>query len=237
VADHGAAGRSLFDPKRSLQLRPTLHVRAGSAFSRSNVIHGMGEQVKELLEERGCAAEALRSRTDAAAQLFREQNGPLVAYLTSRLRSAQEAREVAQEAFARLLQLPWSSSPSRLVRDYLFKTARHLAIDRLRHETVRRSAQDRELLEPHGPETDDPVERLVAREHAEALLGFLQELPAKCQQVLELHRLEGLTQQAVGKRLGLSDRMVRRYVSYAVVYCRLRLDGLSAAQARQKMVL
>jgi RNA polymerase sigma factor (sigma-70 family) len=192
-----------------------------------------------VLEDRERNAAALQSRADAAAHLFREHNGPLVAYLTSRLRSVQEAKEVAQEAFVRLLQLPWSSSPGRLVRGYLFATAKHLAIDRLRHQAVRRSVEQRALLEQHGgtSEMDDPVKHLLAREHAEALLGFLHELPAKCRQVFELHRFQDLPQQEVGARLSLSDRMVRRYVTYAMVYCRLRLDGLTAAQASEKLEL
>lgn len=190
-----------------------------------------------LLEAGEREAADVQAHTDAAAHLFREHHGPLVAYLTNRLRSVQEAKEVAQEAFLRLLQLPRTGSPVRLVREYLFKTATHLAIDRLRHQQVRRSVEGR--LEPHGEaaEMDDPIKQLLAREHAESVLGFLEELPAKCQRVFELHRLEGLSQQEVAARLSLSDRMVRRYVTYAMVYCRLRLDGLTALEASQKLVL
>jgi RNA polymerase sigma-70 factor (ECF subfamily) len=195
--------------------------------------------LEPLLDDPERKAAASQLRSDAAARLFREHNSRLVAYLALRLRSVQEAKEVAQEAFVHLLQLPWSSSPGRLVREYLFKTATHLAIDRLRHHEVRRSAERRERLQLHdeAAEMDDPATQLLAREHAEALLGFLQELPAKCQQVFELHRLDGLSQQEVGARLSLSDRMVRRYMTYAMVYCRLRLDGLTAGQASHKAVL
>ena len=44
----------------------------------------------------GSAATA--SAADAVVQLFREHNRMLVGYLTARLRSEQEAKEVAQEA-------------------------------------------------------------------------------------------------------------------------------------------
>jgi DNA-directed RNA polymerase specialized sigma24 family protein len=52
-----------------------------------------------------------------------------------------------------------------------------------------------------------------------------------------MHRLEGLEQRAVADRVGVSERMVRRYITYALVYCRLRLDGSSAEQARQEVEL
>jgi RNA polymerase sigma factor (sigma-70 family) len=173
------------------------------------------------------------------SHLFREHNRMLVGYLTSRLRSVHEAKEVAQEAYVRLLQLQNPGAPS-LLRAYLFKTATHLAIDRLRHRAVQQSAERGELFDGlmgGATDNDDPAQQLEARERTEHLLEFLQELPVKCREVFELHRLEGLTQHEVGARLGLSERMVRRYVTYAMLYCRLRLDGVPADRARREIAI
>jgi RNA polymerase sigma-70 factor (ECF subfamily) len=176
----------------------------------------------------------------AVSELFREHNRMLVGYLTGRLRSEQEAKEVAQEAYVRLLQLQEPATPS-LLRAYLFKTATNLAIDRLRRRRVRHQAEERPELFEHLSATrgdaNDPADRLLEREQAGRLLGFLQEMPIKCQQVFYLHRLEGLPQREVAMRLGFSERMVRRYVTYAMVYCHLRLDGLAPDQARRKVSL
>jgi RNA polymerase sigma-70 factor (ECF subfamily) len=163
----------------------------------------------------------------------------LVGYLTSRLRSVQEAKEVAQEAYVRLLRLQNPGTAS-LLRAYLFKTATHLAIDRLRRRAVRQAAEQTELFQELTDDArgrDDPAEQLAARELAEQLLGFLQELPAKCREVFDLHRLEGMAQREVGEHLGLSERMVRRYVTYVMVYCRLRLNGVAPDDARNKVTL
>jgi RNA polymerase sigma-70 factor (ECF subfamily) len=54
------------------------------------------------------------STADAMSQLFREHNRMLVAYLTTRLRSEHEAKEVAQEAYVRLLELKEPCTPSLL---------------------------------------------------------------------------------------------------------------------------
>jgi RNA polymerase sigma factor (sigma-70 family) len=176
----------------------------------------------------------------AVAQLFREHNRKLVRYLTLRLQSVQEAREVAQESYARLLQLPRPGAPS-LLRAYLFKTATNLAIDRLRHRKIQRRAEEQPVLlsELTAAPSDwsDPAEQLLAREQAEQLLSYLQELPTKCQRVFDLHRLEGLPQHAVALRLGFSERMVRRYVTYAMVYCHLRLQGMTVDQVRREVSL
>jgi RNA polymerase sigma-70 factor (ECF subfamily) len=164
----------------------------------------------------------------------------LVGYLRSRLGSLQEAKEIAQEAYVRLLQLHEPGTPG-LLRAYLFKTASNLAIDRLRHRRVRQRSEEQpqlfEELNTTRGESDDPAEQLLAREQADRLLGYLQELPIKCQKVINLHRVEGISQLDVSARLGMSERMVRRYVTYAMVYCHLRLDGMEVDQVRQRVSL
>jgi RNA polymerase sigma-70 factor (ECF subfamily) len=176
----------------------------------------------------------------ALSQLFREHNRVLVGYLTGRLRSEQDAREVAQEAYVRLMQLHEPGTPN-LLRAYLFKTATNLAIDRLRHRRVRQRAEERQELftelAPSCDELGDPATQLLGREQADQLLGYLRELPVKCQHVFQLHRFEGLPQHEVAVRLGFSERMVRRYVTYAMVYCHLRLEGMTADRVRQKVTL
>ena len=180
------------------------------------------------------------STASAVSQLFRDHNRMLVGYLTSRLRSEQEAKEVAQEAYVRLLQLQDPGTPS-LLRAYLFKTASNLAIDRLRHRKVQYQAEEQPELFASvtgtAIELNDPANQLMEREQTARLLGYLQELPIKCQQVFNLHRLEGVPQREVAVRLGFSERMVRRYVTYAMLYCRLRLDGMAANQVRRKVSL
>jgi RNA polymerase sigma factor (sigma-70 family) len=158
---------------------------------------------------------------ETIAHLFHEHNRALVGYLRARLRSEQEAKEVAQEAYVRLLQLQKPGTPG-LFRAYLFKTATNIAIDRLRRRGVQQRAAQAELFESlsASSSSDDPADQLLARERTEQLLRCLEELPARCRQVFQMHRLEGRDQRAVADRVGVSERMVRRYVTYALVYQR-----------------
>jgi RNA polymerase sigma factor (sigma-70 family) len=180
------------------------------------------------------------SSAGTVSQLFRDHNRLLVSYLTSRLGSQHEAKELAQESYVRVLQLQDPGDPS-LLRAYLFKTATNLAIDRIRHRRVQQQAEGQpalfDSLSPSGGESSDPASQLANREETALLLGYLQELPVKCQQVFNLHRLEGVAQNAVAVRVGISERMVRRHVTYAMVYCRLRLDGMAVDEVRRKISL
>src|ERR1700756_676267 len=67
--------------------------------------------------------------------LFREHNDALVRFLSARLGSYQDAREVAQEAYVRLLNLDRPGA-ANFLKALLYKTAANLAIDRLRHQRL-----------------------------------------------------------------------------------------------------
>src|ERR1700728_1336274 len=65
------------------------------------------------------------------SRLFREHNRALILFLSARLKDVQSAREVAQEAYVKVLQLQ-SPGSVKFLRAYLFKVAGNLAIDWLR---------------------------------------------------------------------------------------------------------
>jgi DNA-directed RNA polymerase specialized sigma24 family protein len=71
-------------------------------------------------------AEQSGARAAEISQLFRDRNRALVLFLASRLKDMQAAREVAQEAYVRVLQLEAPGAVSFL-RSYLFKVAANLA--------------------------------------------------------------------------------------------------------------
>ena len=168
-------------------------------------------------------------RAAEIARLFREHNRALVLFLASRLKDIQAAREVAQEAYVRVLQLENPGAVSFL-RSYLFKVAGNLAVDRIRQQQSRarldQAADFEDFLEESPPERT-----AIAREELEVLGRLIGELPEKYRLAFQLHRLEDQPFDEIALRMGLKERMVRRYVANALIYVRLRREGASAAQA------
>ncbi len=168
-------------------------------------------------------------RAAEVSNLFRDHNRSLVLFLAARLKDLQAAHEVAQEAYVRVLELESTGAVSFL-RGYLFKVASNLAIDRLRRQ------QSRARLDPVQPVEDfldlaTPERAVIAREELAYLGKVLAELPAKYQEAFRLHRVEDLTFEEIAQRMGLKDRMVRRYVANALLYLRLRRDGATRVDA------
>jgi RNA polymerase sigma factor (sigma-70 family) len=169
---------------------------------------------------------------ETLASLFKEHNRSLVSYLALRLHSLQEAKEVAQEAYVRLLQLDKPGAASFL-KTYLFRVATNLAIDRLRRRSYRQQIQQTQLSADIDCGIDGPEQRLVADDALRMLDVCLEELPEKCRQAFVMFRMEGLSQEKIAARLGVTDRMVRHYVNQALLYCRLRIDGASEKEAKE----
>jgi len=66
---------------------------------------------------------------ETIAHLFHEHNRALVGYLRARLRSEQEAKEVAQEAYVRLLQAPATTVRADIGQRVTFsRPARRLSV-------------------------------------------------------------------------------------------------------------
>jgi RNA polymerase sigma factor (sigma-70 family) len=176
-------------------------------------------------------------RSEIVARLFREHNDALVSLLALRLKSLHDAKEVAQEAYVRLLQLDRSDGAVSLLRSYLFRIASNLAIDRLRHRNVRwhaAAAVKAELFDSLTPR-DDTERGLVATEELNFLRKALTELPKPCQRAFWMHRAQGATVAQIAVTLNVTERMVRHHISRALVYCQLRMGGASEQQAKERL--
>lgn len=172
-----------------------------------------------------------RRRAAEVACLFTQHNRLLVRFLRARLGSEQDAKEVAQEAYVKVLQLDRTGAVGFL-RAYLFKVAANLAIDRLRQRVRLNGHENIDLFEDLA-DTAEPERCTIAAEQLSILAKAIDELPPKCRQAFLLYRVQDRTQPEIAAEIGMSERMVRNYLVYAMYYCKLRVEGVSAEQARR----
>jgi RNA polymerase sigma factor (sigma-70 family) len=188
---------------------------------------------KEIADELPRAEEEGRARAEEVSRLFREHNRALIRFVLTRVSNEQEAKEIAQEAYVQLLELDQGVAIGYL-RWYLFTIAKRIATDRYRQNHTRsrldqkHGSADLELASP----TEDSV--LAADELAQ-LMSALKELPPKCQHAFLLHKLRGLSTTEVAAQLGITDRMVRNHLQKALAYCRMRVDGVTAQEAKRRV--
>jgi RNA polymerase sigma-70 factor (ECF subfamily) len=166
---------------------------------------------------------AQRAHAELIEKLFREHNDALIRFLTLRLHSSQAAREVAQEAYVRLLSLHEPGAISYL-RAFLFRTAANLAVDRQRREGVHSRATELPLFH-ELTDARTPERRVAGVQEIQYLDGLLAELTPKCRQAFILNRFYGVDFAVIAQEMGVSERSVRAYVERALIHCRERMDS------------
>ncbi len=177
--------------------------------------------------------ESGESRAECVSRLFREHNRALVGFVYARLKSEPEAREIAQEAYVRLLQLD-APEAAGFLRAYLFRIAENLAFDRLRQRRSRGRLDTLLSLEELNLEAS--AERAaIAREELALIERAVDELPSKCGEAFRQHRFADIPIGDVARRMNVSERMVRKHIARALVYIRLRREGLTRRSAEAHM--
>jgi RNA polymerase sigma factor (sigma-70 family) len=175
-----------------------------------------------------------QTRASALSSLFREHNRTLVRFINARLRNEQEANEIAQEAYVKMLQLDRCPGTASFMRHYLFRVAENLAVDRIRQRYARSRLDQLTSIDDLFQEA--LAERTVLAGQELALLkAAVAELPEKYREAFRLIKLEDNSFPQVASLMRLSERMVRKYITRALIYIRLRREGYSATDAWNKV--
>jgi len=155
---------------------------------------------------------------------FFEHYEELIGTWTRRLRNRQQAEDLAHDTFVRVLES--KSSAVEQPRAYLHQTARNIAVDAYRRED-RREAMTLEAFDQRSPHSGDPEHFMHAIQLADSIERALAELPLNCRKIFIWQKIEGLTQQEIAERLGLSKNMVEKYMIRTLRHLRDRLDAMA----------
>jgi RNA polymerase sigma-70 factor (ECF subfamily) len=158
-------------------------------------------------------------------EIIQSHHDSLIRFLRRRLSVAEDANDVAQETYIRMMKYEGSQdirSPSAM----LYRIAVNVANDHGRASQARR-AGDHLQIESIDVASDWPsAERAVAaRQDLDRLLDAIEELPAKCKQVFLLSRARGMTYPQIALHCGISVKMVEKHISRALSACMKKVGG------------
>lgn len=156
--------------------------------------------------------------THPVQTLYSHHHGWLQAWLRRRLGCTDDASDLAQDTFVRLLGRPAQSLAPEAMREpraYLVTVARGLLID-----FWRRGELERAYLEDLAHQTPalqpSPEERLAAVQMLQAVDALLRALTPRTREAWLLSRLDGLTQAEIAGRMQVSVPRVRQYLASAL---------------------
>lgn len=144
----------------------------------------------------------------------------LRAYLKTRFPSLHDIDNLVQETFARILRTR-EAGGVRSPKAMLFTTARNAALDQLRHENVipiesRADLEDLSVVETRP----DAVEALSLDQELVLLEEALQSLPKRCQQILIMKKIDGLSYAEISERLGIKANTISAQLTIGMLRCR-----------------
>jgi RNA polymerase sigma-70 factor (ECF subfamily) len=161
--------------------------------------------------------------------LYCEHREWLQAWLRRRLGNAADAADLAQDTFLRLLVRPASRGLGSTgeARAYLRTLANGLCIDLWRRREVEAAWLETLASRPEAVEPS-PEHRAIVVETLLEIGDMLERLSQKAAAAFIMAQVDGMPYREIADRLGVSDRMVKKYIAQAMLQCVLIEAGYQA---------
>jgi RNA polymerase sigma factor (sigma-70 family) len=144
-----------------------------------------------------------------------ELTGRLRRFVRGRVATREDAEDVIQEAYLRVLRYSADHAVESQER-LLFSAAKNLAVDSRRRRYVRtRTATDYAVLESCTQTWPDAHEVVYASQRLNKVELAVAQLPPRCREVFLIHRLDGLSYSQIAVQLGISVSAVEKHMARA----------------------
>ncbi len=143
----------------------------------------------------------------------------LEAWLRRRFPNVRDVEDIVQESYMKALAAN-DKSRLRTPKSFLFTTARNQAINaskraEIRGENVLAKIEDLDVLDTES----DVAEEVAQKQELEILEQAIESLPARCREIFKLRKVQGLSQQEIAEKLGLSVFTVYHQLSIGFDKC------------------
>jgi RNA polymerase sigma factor (sigma-70 family) len=137
----------------------------------------------------------------------------LVRFLSRAWPNRHEIHDLRQDVYIRVYEAAARARPVTSPKAFLFQTARHLLIDRVRRSRIV-SIEGVADLDVLNVLVDDvpPEQRVHARQELNLLARAFARLSPKCREVIWMRRVDQLSQKEVASRLGITESSVEKHV-------------------------
>jgi RNA polymerase sigma-70 factor (ECF subfamily) len=155
---------------------------------------------------------------------YREHGHWLYGQLRRRAGSPETAADIVQDTFTRLLARERDLSDVQQPRAYLMRIARGLLANHWRRQDIERAYRDALASEPDAVAVS-PEDQQTVIEALRRIDKLLDGLPGNVRTAFLRSRLEGATYGTIAGELGVSERMVKKYMAQAVAHCLRAAEG------------
>ncbi len=159
------------------------------------------------------------SAATAVETIYRSHHGWLLGWFQRRLGNASQSADLAHDTFLRLM----ASRDVVALREpqaFLRTLAHGVVVNHWRRLDIERAWHDVVAAQP-APLVPSPEERVLVLETLCQIDAMLDRLNPKARSAFLLSQLDGLTYARISQQLGVSERMVKKYMAQAMLQCLL----------------
>jgi len=158
--------------------------------------------------------------------LFNKYRGALLRHVGRFAASREDASDLVQDTYLRVMDRISMSRFDGEARAYLFQTATNLARDHHRRQKFRAHASlDEAPEETLKADVPTPEQIASADQVTTALRAAIRDMPEVTRAVFVMARSHDMAYEDIAKRLGIGRRTVERRVAEAVAFLVERLRG------------
>ncbi len=169
-----------------------------------------------------------RAYAPSIEKLYGDNHHWLLGWLRRRLGNAPDAADVAHDTFVRIIASRDALLGIQEPRAYLTTTAKRLLVDRTRRQLIEQTyLAEAALLAETLPHFPSPEETLMALQALEQIYTALAGVSAKAREAFLLHYLDLQTHETIAQHLGVSARMVRKYLVQVLLQCRVHCPSIT----------
>lgn len=160
--------------------------------------------------------------------LYSGHHGWLHRWLQRKLGCAHHAADVAQDTFVRIISSRDALLGIEQPRAYLTTIAKRLLVDRSRRRLVEEAyLAELALIADTLPSYPSPEDIAMAVQALAQIADALEGAPARVREAFVRHYLDDQTHAVIAADMGVSTRMVRKYLVQALLHCRARCAALA----------
>lgn len=148
--------------------------------------------------------------SNVIAAAYTDYYQKVIVYIASRINRPQEAEDLAQDVFLRLLDYQ-PMIQSGTVKYFIFTIARNIVTDYIRHYYVRQQAAVC-LYDQVITYTNETEEELMTEDLAKMELKILENFPSKRKKIYGLSRYDEKSIDEIADELQLSPRTVENHL-------------------------
>ena len=171
--------------------------------------------------------------TDSLGTLVARWEGPLHRFVFRMLPRQDDARDICQETFLRILKKAHRFNEGSRFSTWMYQIALNLCRDQLRHRkrwgllfAVQHEVNDATPARQPTAGTPDPEASTEQREVSQAIARALDRIPPQQREVLVLKEYEGLKFKQIAEILSCPESTVKSRMYYGLTGLRTELERL-----------